>query len=407
MSESPREQQARQRSESRRIRQRDLLRPIGLALMAIVAISAANGAPAPGLHGAHAAVSVALGVYLLGLAVWMTDDFIARGFAAQLAMASVLGTAGVAIVALQPGGASSLGASAAVWVAVTRLQLRAGVTVGALITLSLVTANVLNGISSGGVLSSALLCVLLGLTAHFIKESRESQARTELLLAELEDARDDLAEAAAAGERARIAGELHDVLAHSLSGAAIQLQGARLLAERGTSEPQLQATIARASELVKDGLAEARGAVGALHGDPLPTVEQLDVLVESFRRDMHVRATLTVEGNTRKLSPETSLALYRGAQEALTNVARHAPRAATAVVLRYEPQRTVLSIEDSVAGVVPITAFAPMPESANGLAHVGGGRGLEGMRERVERAGGRLHAGPTDDGWRVQLELPA
>ncbi len=91
----------------------------------------------------------------------------------------------------------------------------------------------------------------------FLKQSRESQDQTELLLAQLEDARDEQARAAAIAERGRIAVELHDVLAHSLSGAAIQLQGARKLAERERATAPVGEAIDRASELVKAGLANA------------------------------------------------------------------------------------------------------------------------------------------------------
>src|SRR5205807_4352525 len=96
---------------------------------------------------------------------------------------------------------------------------------------------------------------LLGMIAYFLKQAREGQDRTELLLAALEDARDDQTRAAAIAERGRIAGELHDVLAHALSGAALQLQGARVLAERGAAEESLRNAIERAADLVKDGLA--------------------------------------------------------------------------------------------------------------------------------------------------------
>jgi signal transduction histidine kinase len=398
-SESRREADARERSESRRSHQRSLLRPVGWAVVAIVAVSTAGGHPGPGLHGSAAGVSVALCVFLVGLAVWMTDRFMKRGLAAQVALTALTGAAAVALAALQPRGASGLAASAAVWMAIARLPLRAGVAVALAVTVGLGIADALSGISSGGVLASTLLCALLGLMAHFLKQSRESQDRTELLLAELQDARDDLAEAAATQERTRIASELHDVLAHSLSGAAIQLQGARLLAERREAEPQLRTAIDRASELVKDGLLDARRAVSTLLGDQLPAVEELGRLVESFREDMNVDATLRIEGSARQLTAEASLALYRGAQEALTNVARYAPGAATSVVLRYEPDCTILSIEDRAA------LGTPSPD--NGLSGVGGGRGLDGMRERVERAGGRMDAGPTGQGWRVALELPA
>jgi signal transduction histidine kinase len=123
--------------------------------------------------------------------------------------------------------------------------------------------------------------------------------------------------------------------------------------------------------LVKEGLGDARRAVGALRGEGLPTVEQLEQLLKSFRKDMDVEATLQIEGSARPLSPEAHL--------------------------RYDTGRTVLSIEDRAA------TGARM----NGLGGVGGGRGLDGMRERVERAGGHMQAGPTDEGWRVQLEVPA
>ena len=110
------------------------------------------------------------------------------------------------------------------------------------------------------------MTVLLGVVAQFLKQSRESQTGTELLLAQLADARDAQTRAAAIAERGRIASELHDVLAHSLSGAAIQLQGARKLADREHATPPLSDAIDRASELVKAGLANARRLSGRCAG---------------------------------------------------------------------------------------------------------------------------------------------
>jgi len=275
-----------------------------------------------------------------------------------------------------------------------------GAAVGAGITIALGLAVALAGGSAASVLATTLLCALMALIAHFMKQARESQEQTEVLLARLEDAQEQQTRAAAIAERGRIASELHDVLAHSLSGAAIQLQGARMLAEREQATPQMRAAIDRATELVKDGLADARQAVGALRGDQLPGVPQLESLLQTFRDDMSVTATLRIEGSARPLSAEASLALYRGAQEALTNVARYAPGADTVVVLRYDADRTILSVQDRL----PVSAG---PHTSDGLRDVGGGRGLAGMRERVERAGGRMQAGPTADGWRVELEVPA
>jgi signal transduction histidine kinase len=284
--------------------------------------------------------------------------------------------------------------------ALVRLPLIAGGTLAVVITVALDVAMALSGSSSSAVLADTLLCGLLALLARFLRQARASQDRTELLLAQLEDARDEQARAAALAERTRIAGELHDVLAHSLSGAAIQLQGARMLAEREHAEPQVRTAIDRASELVKEGLASARQAVGALRGDELPTVDQLASLIDGFRMDMGVDVTLSIEGGARTLPAEVSLALYRGAQEALTNVARYAPTASTWVVLRYGVDSTMLSVENRAPG----SAVAAGADSE--LSGVGGGRGLAGMRARIERAGGTMQAGPTDHGWRVELEVP-
>ena len=104
-------------------------------------------------------------------------------------------------------------------------------------------------------------------------------------MAQLQDAREAEAAAAALAERSRIAGELHDVLAHSLSGLAIQLQGARKLADREAVSGALRAPLERSAELIKAGLADARQAVSALRGEQLPTLDQLGSLVEDFRRD--------------------------------------------------------------------------------------------------------------------------
>jgi signal transduction histidine kinase len=248
------------------------------------------------------------------------------------------------------------------------------------------------------VLAATLLCALLGLVAYFVQEARAGQAVTERLLAQLEDAREEQLQAAAVSERGRIASELHDVLAHSLSGAAIQLQAARKLAESAEASPEVRTAIDRAGELVREGLANARQAVGALRGEQVPSIAQLEALVASFKDDTHIDVTLNIEGAARALPTDASLALFRGAQEALTNVARYAPLATATVVLRYDSGHTTLTVEDRHAGRMP---------DAGGLASVGGGNGLAGMRERLERAGGSMHAGSTETGWRVELDVPA
>jgi len=388
--------EARSRAGERLRRQREVLRPLGLAVMAVVVVTGINGHPAPGLHGRPLGVTLALCTFVGALAPAIATRFGERGYGLQAAVVAAMGASGAALAALQPQGASGLAGGAAVWMAVVRLPSAVGVALGACITVALALAEALAGGSAAAVLAITLLCALLGLVAYFLRQARAGQERTEVLLAQLEEAREQQLHAAAVAERGRIAGELHDVLAHALSAAAIQLQGARLLAERDHSTEPVRAAIDRASELVKQGLASAREAVGALRGEELPGLVQLESLVESFRSDMHLDVALTVEGTARALPADASLALFRGAQEALTNVARYAPGAPTTVVLRHGSSRTTLTVENRLAA------------TRDGvLADVGGGRGLAGMRERVERVGGTVQAGPTDGGWRVELDVPA
>ena len=131
-----------------------------------------------------------------------------------------------------------------------------------------------------------------------------------------------------------------------------------------------------------------------MRGDALPTVAELPGLIESYKADMNLDVTLRIEGQARTLPPDPSLALFRGAQEALTNVARYAPDASTTVIVRYDPDRTRLCIDNGGSAAAPRQGM-------------GGGRGLEGLRARIEQTGGVMSAGPTADGWRVEIEVPA
>jgi signal transduction histidine kinase len=391
--DSERVAEARTRAQGRLHRQRQTLRPLGWAVILVVVLGSANSDPVPGLHDTGLAVTLALCVFAATLAVAIRDGFPGRSLGQQASVIVVMGAAGVAIAGLQIKGATEIAAGVAVFMAITRLPFNAGVAIGGAVTVALGAVTALAGSSSSAVAAGTLVTVLLGVVAQFLKQSRESQDRTEILLAQLEDARDEQARAAAVAERGRIASELHDVLAHSLSGAAIQLQGARKLADREHATPPLSDAIDRAGELVKAGLANARQAVGALRGDALPTVVQIPSLIDSCKADMNLDVTLRIEGDARTLPANPSLALYRGAQEALTNVARYAPRACTTVTVRYEHDCTRLSVDNGVSAAVPRQGM-------------GGGRGLEGLRERIERAGGTMSAGPTSDGWRVEIEVP-
>jgi signal transduction histidine kinase len=192
-------------------------------------------------------------------------------------------------------------------------------------------------------------------------------------------------------ERQRLAREMHDVLAHSLSGLVLQLEGARLLAARGAPQEEVAAAVERAHRLARAGLGEARRAIGMLRDDELPGPERLPALADEFARDTGIPCETTVTGSGRELGPDARLTIYRVAQEALTNVRKHAHPDRVELRLGYEPGGARLTVED----------FGEDAQQA------GAGYGLTGMRERAELIRGTLAAAPTGSGFRVELWVPS
>ncbi|MBB5894467.1 sensor histidine kinase [Kutzneria kofuensis] len=241
-----------------------------------------------------------------------------------------------------------------------------------------------------GIALGVLALVLL--TAN--RQGREERLeQAELLVARRQQVVEEHARAAALAERARIAREVHDVLAHSLAGLSLTLQGTRLMLQRDNASQEVIDQVTKAQKLAADGLAEARRAVAALREDKVPDARAIADLVTAFRLESGATAELIVNGEPRDLPAEAASALYRTAQEALTNARKHAPGAPVNAVLDFEDGRTVLTVTDH-PGKPP--------------AHVtSGGYGLLGMRERAELIGGELETGPMEDGWRVRLVVPA
>jgi signal transduction histidine kinase len=194
---------------------------------------------------------------------------------------------------------------------------------------------------------------------------------------------------------------MHDVLAHSLSGMMLQLEAARMLAAADPADPRLPDAIERAHHLGSAGLTEASRAIGMLRDEELPGPERLPGLAVRFTEDQGVPCELTVSGRERPLTSETRLAVYRVAQEALTNIAKHAHPERVRMSLAYEAAATRLTVEDFTA------ADAPHDAGSQTAAVPGGGYGLTGMRERAELLGGELLAAATDQGFRVELRVPA
>jgi signal transduction histidine kinase len=385
--------QAAQAEALRRFRRQGRqLAPLRLWVVAIVVLVALTSKPGIGLSGRHLALAICLVVYLIEILGWPILRW--DGVAARVGELAVLGASSIAIVVLQPNGVSELPGSAVVFIAGVSLSPAFAVAVGATVTAGVAIAVGLAGGSSADIAASALLCAVLGITGALLRRYRLSQEATELLLARLEDARDDQARAAAAEERASIARELHDVLAHSLSGLSIQLEMVRKIAGKEDAPANLRAAIDGAADLAKQGLAEARDAVGALRRDDRLGVDQLPGLVAHFRRDFSLAVDYTVAGTPRPVAPDLGLALYRVAREALTNVARHAEGATTHVELSFDEAEVRLVVSDGGG-------------SQSALAAEGSGWGLAGVRERIKRLGGDLSAGPSGAGWSVVVSAPA
>jgi signal transduction histidine kinase len=260
--------------------------------------------------------------------------------------------------------------------------------------------------STGLIVGAELGVVAFYVLAGFAHRAQEAHAQTARLLAELEQSRRSQEEAAALRERSRIAREIHDVLAHSLSGLMLQLEGARMLASTPSSNGQLQAALERAHHLAHAGLEEARQAIGALRDDELPGAERLEQLAADFTRDSGVQTTFEIVGAPRRLDSEASLTLFRVAQEALTNARKHARPNRVELHLAYEPDGTRLVVADHRDPAArPATVPASPEQRASGDERPG--YGLTGMRERAELLRGELAAAPTDDGFRVELWIPA
>jgi len=340
----------------------------------------------------------------VGLAVWVLAVlmsvawFIELGPPRRTALGVwLLGGAASALALLLPGPGATIGVIAAIVTAALRLPDRsaaiAAASLGPLFLLA--TGAGMHWASWFGLAFDALGLAFAYVAATAVRRIRLERERAEALLEELRQTRQAEIERAALAERARIAREIHDVLAHTLSALALQLEGTRLLVEQRPDDPAVVTSVERAHRLASEGLAEARRAIGALRGDRLPGPDGLARLVDEFATSTGTASHFELVGEPVPLSSEAQLALFRTAQEALTNVRKHAQATNVDVCLRYAPDGAELVVED---------AAPPAPVPTNGSASRG--YGLLGMRERAELVGGTLEAGPLPSGFRVRLWLP-
>jgi signal transduction histidine kinase len=252
-----------------------------------------------------------------------------------------------------------------------------------------------------GTATSAVASMLLAATLGAWRRSRQAQLaalreRNRLLAVE----RDQQAAVGAAIERARIARELHDVVAHSLSVIVVQADGAAAGAEQRPAAAA--ATLRTIGDTGREALGQMRRLLGVLRAGqdaegpalaPQPGAAELDALVDQVAR-AGVPARLAVEGRPRPLGGTIDVTVYRVAQEALTNVLKHAGAVTRVdVVLRYRDDAVELLVRDDGRGAA--------------AGSDGQGQGLRGMRERVDLHEGTLAAGPAaHGGFEVRAVIP-
>jgi signal transduction histidine kinase len=365
--------------------------PFALLAATAIIITASRDKPGPGASGASLAVAIALAglvVAIFGMVGRFGIGLLPGGRPVSvrtcLPMLGLLLVSSAVLYWFQPDGPGVVGLYLAVAGSARLLSIRRS---GAL----LIACLVFFGIHQSFVAAVGLAAIYT--MALFSRRIRAQEQEEERLLVQLEETRGAEVRAAALAERQRLARDMHDVLAHSLSGLVMQLEGARLLAASAPDDERLPAAIDRAHQLAKNGLVEARQAIATLRDEELPGPERIAALAEAFESDTGIPCRFTMVGQTRALGSSARLALYRVAQEALTNIRKHASPDRVDIRLEYLPAEVSLVVEDH--GAPPYGA------------QTNGGYGITGMRERAELLGGAIDAGPTDDGFRVWLRVPA
>jgi signal transduction histidine kinase len=239
----------------------------------------------------------------------------------------------------------------------------------------------------------ATAAIVLGIN---VRTRRAYLASLEERAAQLERERDQQGRLAAAAERARIAREMHDIVAHNLSVMVALADGAGFMAD---ADPERSAgAMAQVSRTGRHALAEMRRLLGVLRDGgpvdlaPQPRLAELEPLLEQVRA-AGLAVSLETAGRPVALGPGPELTVYRLVQEALTNTLKHAgPGARATVRLRYEADAVDVEVTDDGRGAALVPAAA--------------GQGLQGMRERAAVYGAEVEAGPgAAGGWRVHARL--
>jgi signal transduction histidine kinase len=403
---------------------------VRIIVLVVMLATVPLASPHPGLAGPRAiAITVTLAVTAVAWIVWLRAGCRYRLMVTALA---VMAAFGGTLAGLSP-----FSTAIAVGCVVTA---SAGVRLSTEASLA-VTAEAVAAFLIAGVVVGAPAETLAGYPAAFIGlwafglTRRAYLLRAEQAEEALEQARRAHAaenQASALAERARIAREIHDVLAHSLAAVSVNLQAAEgLLGElpaqsRGSEVVKAMECIERAVAFTRDGMTETRRAILALRegsdadagdgaaaptagstgaptagsaGGSTPTrlVAELRKLTDDYRADGDAIIDLELIGEPRPVGAEAALTAYRTAQEGLTNARKHAPGQPVTLGLTFAPAALEVRVVNALAAA----------DETGPLARSGAGYGLTGLRERAALAGGTLTAGPEDGQWSVHLRIPA
>jgi signal transduction histidine kinase len=254
--------------------------------------------------------------------------------------------------------------------------------------------------ASYGVLIGFPAIVLGGLVIGRNRAAYRIQAeQAAMLLAQRERLETEQRRADLLDERARIAREIHDVLAHSLGALGIQIQAARAVMTRDGDIDRASELLGVAQQMAAEGLEETRRAVHALRADTLPLGEELAKVTDIYAQRYRVAVSFGTSGIPAPLPPDATIALLRVAQEALVNATKHAAGQRVTMCLDYEDADVRLTVRNDLAP-------GSVRNGTAGVNTVNGGYGLTGMRERLRLLNGTLQAGQRDGQWIVTAEVP-
>ena len=375
----------------------DLIRGFGLVA---VLITVALASPRPGT-GDPRQVAIAVTLALSGLAwiAWMLSDRVPSLTVGSLV---VMGGVGGVLVGLSPNSPALAVGCAATFSAGVRLRTELSLGILAETIAGFLIAALATGAPTGVLLGYPFALAGFWSVSLTRREFLVRAEQAEHMLAETRRAREAETHAAALAERARIARDIHDVLAHSLAAVSVNLQAAEGLLASATlpaDNPELAKAVEcidRAGTLTREGLAAARRAILALREDAASLPDQLASLAGQHQAAGDAAVDFTVTGPPQPLSEQVSEVAFRAAQEGLTNARKHAPGQPVTLGLGFEPGQLTVSVANPL----------PPPGAHRPLAATGAGAGLAGLKERAALAGGTLEAGPADGIWRIDLTIP-